>query len=95
MNFKKMAGDIVFKAAEAPYYKLPDALIEPMAIEIESALRQAWLEGARKMQGKNSKIAEDHYEDHCCEDCPCSSWRENVAKIIRSINPETLMEEEK
>lgn len=32
----------------------------------------------------NAKIAEDHYEDHCCEDCPCAYWRENVSKTIRS-----------
>lgn len=34
---------------------------------------------------KAAKVAEEHYEAHCCEDCPCAYWRENTAKAIRRL----------
>ena len=33
---------------------------------------------------RDAKIAEDHYEAHCCEDCPCDYWRKETAEEIRS-----------
>ena len=31
-----------------------------------------------------AKIAENYYEAHCCEDCPCDYWRQDTAHAIRT-----------
>lgn len=41
-----------------------------------------------KVQGETARecaeIAHNHYSgDHCCEDCPCHHWREEVATAIK------------
>ncbi len=53
--------------------------------EILTALKSAYSKGQEEMKHRASKLANNHYEDHCCEDCPCDHWREEVAKVIEGL----------
>ena len=56
--------------------------------DIAKALQSAESRGFNRAKEKAVEIAKGHYEEHCCEDCPCAYWRENVAQAIKELTPD-------
>ena len=79
MNFKKIAEEIVPNSlVELGIEEKVRADWEALQNEIISALRQAWLDGARKMQERMIVLTTSGLP---------------VKELFESINSETLMEE--
>ena len=53
--------------------------------DVIDELTASFLKIHREALEEAAKVAENHYEDHCCKDCSCSYWRENTAKTIRKL----------
>ena len=54
-------------------------------LDLESRIVELLLTYRKQVVENCAKIAENHYEEHCCEDCPCDHWRENTAAAIREV----------
>lgn len=62
-----------------------DARSDHGLCKVDVGDRNAALAVARRVLEEAAKLVGEPRNAHCCEDCPCSSWEEDTAALIRSL----------